>query len=127
MQALAIPITLKSLRSATISEKYNVDEIQTRILNGDGAKWIKVTCEDEDIHFQLDPFHVGQAIIRKVSDKGAQKQLLKLFREGKIDEGLETIVNMMDLTNEKDIAFKKLTELYDYFVHNGWRRCWRSR
>lgn len=108
----------KKLASATISEKYNVDEIQTRILNGDGANWIKATCEDQDIHFQLDPFHVSQAIIRKVSDKRAQKQLLKLFRKGKIDEGLEVIVNMMILTNEKDIAFKKLTELYDYLVHN---------
>ncbi len=108
----------KKLAEATIAEKYNVDEIQTRILNGDGANWIKATCEDQDIHFQLDPFHISQAIIRKVSDKRAQKQLLKLFREGKIDEGLETIVNMMILTNEEDIAFKKLTELYDYLVHN---------
>ncbi|WP_252238510.1 UPF0236 family transposase-like protein [Clostridium sp. VAP51] len=63
----------KKLTGATIAEKYSVDEIQTRILNGDGAKWIKATCEDQDIHFQLDPFHVRQAIIRKVSDKRAQK------------------------------------------------------
>ncbi|MFT8929825.1 MAG: UPF0236 family protein, partial [Sporolactobacillus sp.] len=54
----------KKLTEATIAEKYNVDEIQTRILNGDGAKWIKATCEDQDIHFQLDPFHISQAIIR---------------------------------------------------------------
>lgn len=108
----------KNLTSAIIAEKYNVDEIQTRILNGDGAKWIKATCEDQDIHFQLDPFHVSQAIIRKVSDKKAQKQLLKLFRKGKIDDGLEVIVNMLIRTNEEDIEFKKLAELYDYLVHN---------
>lgn len=108
----------KKLTEATIAERYNVDEIETRILNGDGAKWIKATCEEQDIHFQLDPFHIAQAIMRKVSDKKAQKQLLKLFREGKIDEGLETIVNMMILTDENDKAFKKLTELYDYLVHN---------
>jgi len=108
----------KKLTEATIAERYNVDEIETRILNGDGAKWIKATCEEQDIHFQLDPFHIAQAIMRKVSDKKAQKQLLKLFRESKIDEGLETIVNMMILTDENDNAFKKLTELYDYLVHN---------
>ena len=108
----------KKLTEATIAEKYNVDEIETRILNGDGASWIKATCEEQDIHFQLDPFHIGQAIIRKVSDKKDQKQLLKLFREGKINEGLEAIVNMMILTDEKDIAFKKLTDLYDYLINN---------
>lgn len=42
----------KKVAEATIAEKYNVDEIETRILNGDGAKWIKATCEDQDIHFQ---------------------------------------------------------------------------
>ena len=69
----------KQLSEATICEKYNVDEIKTRILNGDGASWIKATCEEQDIHFQLDPFHISQAIIRKVSEKKSQKKLLKLF------------------------------------------------
>lgn len=108
----------KKLTEATIAEKYNVDEIETRILNGDGAKWIKASCDEQYIHFQLDPFHISQAIIRKVSDKRDQKQLLKLFREGKIDEGLDSIVNMMILNNEEESTFKKLTELYDYLVHN---------
>lgn len=40
----------KKLVNATISEKYNVDEIQTRILNGDGAPWIKSTCKNQDIY-----------------------------------------------------------------------------
>ncbi|AQS09031.1 hypothetical protein CLOBY_11520 [Clostridium saccharobutylicum] len=31
----------KKLTGATIAEKYNVDEIQTRILNGDGASGLK--------------------------------------------------------------------------------------
>ena len=108
----------KKVAEATIAEKYNVDEIETRILNGDGAKWIKASCEDQDIHFQLDPFHISQAIIRKVSDKKEQKVLLKLFRQGKVDEGLELIVNMMIENNKDEIVFKKLIELYDYFVHN---------
>ncbi|MBU3197679.1 UPF0236 family protein, partial [Clostridium algidicarnis] len=108
----------KKVAEATIAEKYNVDEIETRILNGDGAKWIKASCEDQDIHFQLDPFHISQAIIRKVSDKKEQKVLLKLFRQGKVDEGLELIVNMMIENNKDEVVFKKLTELYDYFVHN---------
>ena len=63
----------KKLIEATIAEKYNVDEIQTRILNGDGASWVKAICKDQDINFQLDPFHISQAILRNVSGKKEQK------------------------------------------------------
>jgi Uncharacterised protein family (UPF0236) len=108
----------KKLSEATIAEKYNVDEIETRVLNGDGASWIKATCKDQDIHFQLDPFHVSQAILRKVKDKKDQKQLIKLFRNGKINEGLEKITQMMIVNNEDEKAFNKLVELYDYLVSN---------
>ena len=108
----------KKLTEATISEKYNTDEIGIRILNGDGANWIKKTCEDQNIHFQLDPFHVSQAIVRKVSDKKARKELLKLFKVGNIEAGLENLVNLMIDTNEDERELKKLIQLYDYLVHN---------
>ena len=108
----------KKLASATISEKYNVDEIQTRILNGDGAKWIKATCEDQDIHFQLDPFHISQAIIRKVSEKKSQKKLLKLFREGKVEDGLEMIIKLMIENSKDEKSLKKLEDLYNYLISN---------
>ena len=35
--------------------KYNVDEIQQRILNGDGGSWIKEPY-DPDVIFQLDRY-----------------------------------------------------------------------
>lgn len=108
----------KKLTEATIAEKYNVDEIQTRILNGDGAKWIKATCQDQDIHFQLDPFHISQAILRSVSDKKDKKELITLFREGKVDEGLEAITNLLIINNDNEKAFNKLVTLYDYLVSN---------
>ena len=108
----------KNLTEATIAEKYNVDEIETRILNGDGAKWIKATCEEQDIHFQLDPFHISQAIIRNVSDKKSKKRLLKLFREGKVDEGLQIIVELMTANANNEVASKKLSGLYNYLVNN---------
>lgn len=108
----------KKLTEATIAEKYNVDEIQTRILNGDGAKWIRATCQDQDIHFQLDPFHISQAILRNVSDKKDQKELLGFFRDGKVDEGLEAITKLLILNNGNEKAFNKLVTLYDYLVSN---------
>ena len=108
----------KKLAEATIAEKYNVDEINTRILNGDGASWIKKSCEDQDIHFQLDPFHISQAIIRKVSDKKSQKKLLKFFREGNVDKGLKELTQMLIDNNKDEVIFKKLSDLYNYLATN---------
>ena len=108
----------KKLTEATIAEKYNVDEINTRVLNGDGASWIKKSCEEQDIHFQLDPFHISQAIIRKVRDKKAQKKLLKLFRDGDVDKGLEELIQMLIESNQDEVIFKKLSDLYNYLVSN---------
>ncbi|WP_123055021.1 UPF0236 family protein [Clostridium sp. JN-1] len=42
----------KELSDAAIAEIYNTDEIETRILNGDGASWIKQGIEDEGVYFQ---------------------------------------------------------------------------
>ena len=54
-------------KEGKIAETYNVDEIETRILNGDGANWIKRSITDETVHFQLDTFHRNRAIIENVS------------------------------------------------------------
>ncbi|MCS6112318.1 ISLre2 family transposase [Clostridium botulinum] len=108
----------KKLTDATIAEKYNVDEIHTRILNGDGANWIKSNCEEQDIHFQLDPFHISQAIIRKVSNKKDQRQLQKLFRDGNVEDGLELLTNIMIVTDSETIEFQKICDLYNYLTSN---------
>ena len=55
-------------REAMIERKYNVDEIQQRILNGDGGSWIKEPY-DPDVIFQLDRYHIYQEILRKQTQK----------------------------------------------------------
>ena len=49
------PEEFKTLRDASSSEKYNVDEIVYRVLNGDGAAWIRNGHDLEMDIFQLDP------------------------------------------------------------------------
>lgn len=77
-------------REACIRKKYNADEIGQRILNGDGGSWIKEPYDPETI-FQLDRYHIYQEILRKISNKEAQKEVRRLFEEEKIDEMLEYI------------------------------------
>lgn len=89
-------------REAMIKQKYNTDEIKVRILNGDGADWIKAPYEEETI-FQLDQFHIYQAIIRNIKDKVVQKQIRTLIEALKIQEAFEYIEMYADsvATNDK--------------------------
>lgn len=107
-------------REACIRKKYNADEIGQRILNGDGGSWIKEPYDSETI-FQLDRYHIYQEIMRKISDKVAQKSIRSLLDEEKIDEMLEYIQNYatsVENPDEKDISSKKALELYQYLNNN---------
>lgn len=96
-------------REALIEKKYNADEIQQRILNGDGGSWIRETY-DPDAIFQLDRYHIYQEILRKISDRDAQREARKLFEEEKITEFLEFILvyaDSVETTDEKTKEVKR--------------------
>lgn len=104
-------------KEAHIASIYNTDEIEMRIFNSDGAKWIKNLHVDDTVQFQLDPFHVRQAVIRKVSDKNARAQINKFIDELKIDEMLTYIDAVANSVNDEKQE-KKLRELHAYFTEN---------
>lgn len=96
--------TFHEKREASIRRKYDADEIGQRILNGDGGSWIKETY-DPDVIFQLDRYHIYQEILRKVSDKEAQREIRRLFEEEKTEEMLEYIevyATNVESPDEKD-------------------------
>lgn len=99
-----------------INREYNVDEIEMRILNGDGVFWIKHGIDDT-VHYQLEPFHKHQAILRNVSDRTQRKTILELLGENRIDETLEYVEALANsIEDEKEE--KKLRGLYTYFNEN---------
>jgi hypothetical protein len=103
-------------REACIRKKYAADEIGQRILNGDGGSWIKEPYDPETI-FQLDRYHIYQEILRKISNKDAQKEIRRLFDEEKMDEMLEYIqiyATSVASQDENDKSSKKAMELYQY-------------
>lgn len=103
-------------REACIRKKYAADEIGQRILNGDGGSWIKEPY-DPDTIFQLDRYHIYQEILRKISNKDAQKEIRILFDEEKMDEMLEYIqiyATSVASQDENDKSSKKAMELYQY-------------
>jgi hypothetical protein len=107
-------------REARIRSIYNADEIEVRVLNGDGGSWIKDPYEPETV-YQLDRFHIQQSIKKKIAPPEAQKEVGRLFEDGKYDEMLEYISNYADSVesnDEKDNSSKKARELYEYLSNN---------
>lgn len=107
-------------REACIRKVYDADEIQQRILNGDGGSWVKDPYDPETI-FQLDRYHIYQEILRKISDKKAQREIRELFEEEKTEEMLEYIKIYADSAasnDSNDNRRKKALELYAYLNNN---------
>lgn len=107
-------------REAYIEKNYNADEIGQRVLNGDGGSWIKETHDDEAI-FQLDPYHVQEAVTKGIGDKKARAEVRKLLAEGKIEEALDYIRVYADSVasiDPKDLRQKNAEKLYAYLAGN---------
>lgn len=107
-------------REAQIRQRYNGDEIGQRILNGDGASWIKDPYDPEVI-FQLDRFHIHKAIREKLKDKEAQRAVEELFEKEQTEEMLRYISIYADSIAGREgngKEEKKARELYEYLKKN---------
>lgn len=103
-------------REAVIAERFNLDEVEVRILNGDGGSWIK-KVKDRDTIFQLDPFHKNKAVRELIHEKQAQKDILELLSKKDISgvfAYLETYSN--SLSDDKDI--EDVQALIRYYKNN---------
>ena len=109
---------MKKLRDATISQKYNVDEIVYRILNGDGASWIRRDHDQETDKFQLDPFHLAKAVTRNVSDKKARRNILKSLKAGEFEKVFEKIEQLKYESGGEAKEVEKLSSLESYIRGN---------
>lgn len=72
-------------REAAIGRMFNLDEVSQRILNADGASWIK-KAKDKSTCFQLDPFHRNKAVKEKIHHPKACRDILELLQTEKIEE-----------------------------------------
>lgn len=103
-------------REAKIAQEYNTDEAVYRILNGDGASWIR-KVPDKDTVFQLDVFHRNDAIREKLAHKEAQEAVFEYLKQRNINgmfEYLETYRNSLS----EDDEINKVQELETYFRNN---------
>ena len=104
-------------KEGKIAETYCVDEIKTRILNGDGAQWIKRSIIDEAVVFQLDPFHRNKAIRQYVRNPEMQKKIFKLLYTEQIDSMLD-FIEVLSNSVEDEAEEEGLHTLHAYFTNN---------
>jgi len=103
-------------REAAIAEKYDINEIDVRLLNADGASWIK-KVKDKSTHFQLDPFHKYKAIKEKITDKRAASDIVELLDSKQLDEMFEYL-DMYSNSVGTEEESEKVQDLIKYFNNN---------
>ena len=107
-------------REAYIEQNYDIGVIGRRVLNGDGGSWIKETFDEEAI-FQLDSYHVQEAITKGLADEAARNVVRELLKEKKIRGMLEYIQTYADSVasdDPKDKREKNARDLYNYLNNN---------
>lgn len=104
-------------KEGVIANTYCIDEIEMRFLNGDGAEWIRNGIREENVHFQLDPYHRNKAIINYVHDAEKRKVLFELLYSKRIQDLMDCIeayINSSESIEEQ----KELKKLHMYFSNN---------
>ncbi len=104
-------------KEGVIASTYNVDEIENRVLNGDGAEWIKKSIADEDTQFQLDPFHRNKVIFTNVKDKRKRAVLFELLRNGRVNDVFSCIEGYINCSEDEE-EINGLEALKTYFSAN---------
>lgn len=112
------PEEFKALRDSAVSEKYNTDEIQYRILNGDGAAWIKNGHDTETDIFQLDPYHLAKCVIRNVYDKQSRRHIMRWLKAGEFQKVFAKIEELKYECGGLASEIKKLEVLETYIRSN---------
>ena len=103
-------------KEGIIANHYRVDEIQQRILNGDGAAWLKKRNSEQDI-LVLDKFHRNKKITECVKNAEFAQTLRTLLSERRVDELLECIEAQIN-SIEDEHEIEGLRELLRYYTEN---------
>lgn len=103
-------------KEGLLASRFDVDAIDLRILNGDGANWIQKQKGTNAISV-LDAFHRNKKITECVKNKEFAEILRKLLYNKEIDTLLDCIEAQINSTTDKD-EIAGLKELQRYYTEN---------
>ena len=105
-----------AVMEAKIAAEYDLDETQLRILNGDGAGWIR-NVPDAGTVFQLDIFHRNKAVTEKIPYETARQAVRDYLQENDTDGLFDYLETYRDsLTEDDEIGMAE--ELIRYLTDN---------
>jgi len=106
----------QKIREAQVAREYDLEETEVRLMNGDGAAWIKKVADKSTI-FQLDIFHRNKSIRENIPYAKARKDIYDLLEQRKIKELFEYLEIYKDsLADEEEI--EKAGKLLKYLRDN---------
>lgn len=107
------PDRLRKLKSARIYQKYDIQKIELRASNGDGAQWINKIMTPDTIT-QKDLFHIEQEIVRDIREEKYRKELMQIIADKQYDKVNDYIKYLkFECGGEKKII-DKLETLQNY-------------
>jgi hypothetical protein len=106
-------------KEGQIGSIYNLDEIEVRLINGDGDGWVQGFAGrcDENVHLQLDPFHIKRALKRSGLAKEGQGEINKLLGRKEPEAALSYIRELMPGITDL-AARRKAEKLFSYLNNN---------
>ena len=103
-------------KEGLLASRFNVDEIEFRVINGDGAQWIQKRPGVKCICV-LDKFHRNKKITECVKDENAAKTIRKFLYDGKIQDMMDYIEALINSV-EDPRQLSGLRELQMYYQNN---------
>ena len=103
-------------KEGIIASCYDVDQIELRVINGDGANWIQKK-PDVDCISVLDRFHRNKKITECVRDREFAKTIRELLFAGRIDDVLACLAAQIESIEDK-AEQDGLKELLRYYTEN---------
>ena len=104
---------LKEIKDSKIYQKYDISKIQLRVLNGDGAIWIRNIANEKTI-YQLDNLHIQQAITRNIP-KDYRAGIHTLLDNKEYDLIYPYVEEVKYDSGGEEQTVKKLAQLQTYF------------
>jgi hypothetical protein len=104
-------------KEGQIGAVYDLDEIDTRLINGDGGGWVVGFGEKSgcDHHFQLDRFHIERELTRGGIGKEDAERITGLFDRMRADEGLAHLKSLWEKEDDGEKK-KKIGKVFGYLA-----------
>jgi hypothetical protein len=108
------------LKEGLLGSIYDLDELDTRLINGDGGGWIQgfKARASGDVHLQLDPFHVKREIKRSGFPRPIQEKIEQAISMKKITAMLRYIRFLWHMEADEKKK-ERIGRLLGYFTENA--------